>query len=257
MSADTRAALGRCLCGAVVFEDSFRDERSFAEYCLSGLCQACQDKIFLAPGGAGVHGCRVRTGAIAAHVGPPDEVEELGILPFVFVAENCRFEWEARYIVRVGPIPLEAGECAGLEPLADALQGYRVRVSEFGSFDAAGLDDRLSCFELLVVPDRCSRDAIVEVCPVLADAFPVELAAALPWRELYRRPLVPLEPFARDNHLGAGSPPSAGPASALLRCAILGAVLLLAAERHGRERTVFTHVIESARQSLPDVSRDT
>lgn len=37
----------RCvLCAQKVAEDSFRDEISRQEYCISGICQSCQDEIF-------------------------------------------------------------------------------------------------------------------------------------------------------------------------------------------------------------------
>ena len=42
-----RVKVGLCpLCGMPVKLEDFKDERSRREYNLSGLCQACQDKIF-------------------------------------------------------------------------------------------------------------------------------------------------------------------------------------------------------------------
>lgn len=38
---------GKCpTCGAFVTVKSFRDELSFQEFNISGLCQKCQDKVF-------------------------------------------------------------------------------------------------------------------------------------------------------------------------------------------------------------------
>lgn len=39
--------LGLCpFCAELIFEEHFRDELSLREFEISGLCQACQDKMF-------------------------------------------------------------------------------------------------------------------------------------------------------------------------------------------------------------------
>jgi hypothetical protein len=42
-----RKSQGLCpFCGAVIHHEDFMDEPSYAEFCISGLCQTCQDKFF-------------------------------------------------------------------------------------------------------------------------------------------------------------------------------------------------------------------
>ena len=91
----TAHPLGRCPCGEVVSADALRDRLSLAEHRLSGLCQRCQDALYLAPGGAGIHGVPVRTGAVGACSGSGGRIEEAALLPFVFVAHSGRVAWEA------------------------------------------------------------------------------------------------------------------------------------------------------------------
>lgn len=38
---------GKCVfCNKEIFLDDFKDELSKKEYCISGMCQECQDKFF-------------------------------------------------------------------------------------------------------------------------------------------------------------------------------------------------------------------
>lgn len=47
LSVDPKTLIGYCpFCKAVITEDSFRNKISLKEYCISGLCQSCQDDIF-------------------------------------------------------------------------------------------------------------------------------------------------------------------------------------------------------------------
>ena len=86
-------ALGRCVCGAVVHEDGWRDECSEREWLLSGLCQDCQDRVFLASDGNARH--PLRFGALAAHCIAGRDVTDLAVLPFLFVPEFGTLAWEA------------------------------------------------------------------------------------------------------------------------------------------------------------------
>ena len=83
---ESGSVLGWCSCGALVREDSFRNECSLAEWHLSGFCQRCQDQFFLAvdqEGDAQVY--RLRFGALAAHRSSGREVLEIGLIPFLCV----------------------------------------------------------------------------------------------------------------------------------------------------------------------------
>ena len=67
-----------CACGAPVYADSFRDLPSYQEFHLSGLCQACQDTVFLgATDDDPPVQYALRRGAVAACS------EQMGIVPSV------------------------------------------------------------------------------------------------------------------------------------------------------------------------------
>ena len=95
---------GRCVCGAAVHGNGFRDRGSYLAFSRTGLCQACQDQVFLCSTGDDVESrVPLRSGAVVAVRGG-----EACFLPFVFVVPEPRIAWEARYIVRAG---------SGLDPI--------------------------------------------------------------------------------------------------------------------------------------------
>ena len=70
-----------CACGAPVYADSFRDLPSYQEFHLSGLCQACQDTVFLgATDDAPPVQYALRRGAVAACT---KRLAQMGIVPSV------------------------------------------------------------------------------------------------------------------------------------------------------------------------------
>ena len=232
--------LGRCVCGAQVAEDSFRDEASYSEFYLSGLCQECQDQIFFAPGGAGIHDWPVRTGVVVAHGGVDGRVDEVAVLPFVFLAETGRVAWEARFVLRIGRAPLAPVDPFELEPMAGALGGHRVRLTEVHPFAHPRLPEWLGALEVLIALDTSSLKAITGACPALGGAVPVALADAVPWSVLCGYPLVPFDVF-----VGAlGLDPSPRPEPCVLRrCALLGAALGLSEVRVPGEHPVLWRVL--------------
>ena len=243
--------LGRCVCGMPLAEDSFRDEASFSEFYLSGLCQECQDQIFFAPGGAGIHDWPVRTGVVAAHGGVDGRVDDVAVLPFVFLAETGRVEWETRFVLRIGREPLAPVDTFELEPMAGVLGGHRIRVTEVHTLTHPRLPEWLGALEALIAVDAKSLEAISGACPALAAAVPIALADALPWDDLYGRPLVPFDEFV--GAFGLDPSPQPKPC-ALRRCALLGAALGLPDARMLGGRPVLQRVIADVRWHLPGLA---
>ena len=217
--------LGRCVCGAPVGEDSFRDQASFTEFHYSGLCQECQDRIFFDPGGGGVHDWLVRTGVLVAHGGPDGRIDEVAVLPFVFVAETGRVAWETRFVLRIGRGPLSPVDLRELEPMADMLEGHHFRLNELHPFAHPELAEWLGAVDVLIALDAASLQAIAGACPALDADLAVALADVVPWADLYGHPLVPFGAFVRA--LGLEPLPTPEP-SVLRRGALLGALLGLA-----------------------------
>ena len=188
-SARCRPKVGQCVCGAIVGEDSFRDECSGHEFSLSGLCQDCQDLIFLfPPPEAGTNRHRIRFGALAAHRRSDRHVLEVAVLPFRFIPEHQVLAWEARYSLRIGPI-LPFALPSVRNPMASILAGHRVRVTEVYSFEDPRLARWFSDLDLLLALDRQSLETIVGACPALGGGLQVALADAVPWASLVGRPL--------------------------------------------------------------------
>lgn len=214
--------LGRCVCGAPVHEDLFRDQASFTEFHYSGLCQECQDRIFFALGGAGIHDWPVRTGVLVAHGGPSGRIDEVAVLPFVFLAETGRVAWETRFVVRIGRGPLSSVDLRELEPMADMLEGHLFRLTEVYPFDHPELAEWLGEVDVLIALDGVSLEAIAGTSLALDADLAVALADVVPWAELYGHPLVPFGAFVSALEIDPAPTPEP---SVLRRCALLGAVL--------------------------------
>ena len=250
---ETGPVLGTCVCQAMVREDSLRGDCSEHEWYLSGLCQSCQDRIFLAPGGeGGVRAHPIRFGALVAHSRSGRTVLEVVLIPFLFIPELHRAAWEARYILRIGPM-LSFAPSTELNPMYRFLAGHRVRVTEVLSFDDPRLPVWFEDLDLLVALDRRSLDEIVGSCPVLGRGIQVSLADAVPWREIVSRPLVPFGSFVRSRGLDLARPDNCSPPSPLRVCARMAAALALV-ERgsYDKDRTALWHLLEGMRTHFSD-----
>ena len=221
------AVLGRCVCGAVVRKDDWRDECSEREWLLSGLCQDCQDRIFLASDGNARH--PLRFGALAAHSVAGRDLTELAVLPFLFIPETGTVAWEARYALCIGP-QLSSGLLSDLNPMAWMLAGNLLRVIRLHDLAEPLLAD-FSDLDLLLALDHNSLETIVGACPPLGGGFGVALSDALDWRSLAGRPLLPLGEFVHELGLEPSCPGSSPPPSPLRLCAQMGAALGLAGGR--------------------------
>ena len=196
---ETGPELGRCLCGNVTREDSFRDEKSEKEWLLSSLCMECQDRVFLVPPqevGAVRH--IVRFGVLAAHRRSGLQILEVALLPFRFIPALHIVAWEPRYTLRIGPV-LPFAQASELDPMFRILAGHRIRLTEVYSFEDPRLAGWFSDLDLLTTLDRRAAGEIVAACPVLGDAHAVSLADDIPWRDLVSRPLVPFDSFVRSE----------------------------------------------------------
>ena len=250
---ETGPVLGTCVCQAMVREDSLRDNYSKDEWLLSRMCQPCQDRIFLAPGGeGGVRAHPIRFGALVAHSRSGRTVLEVVLIPFLFIPELHRAAWEARYILRIGPMPSFAASTE-LNPMYRFLAGHRVRVTEVLSFDDPRLPVWFEDLDLLVALDQRSVDEIVGACPVLGRGLRTALADAVPWREIASRPLLPFESFVRSRGLDLARPDDRSPPSPLRVCARMAAALALV-ERgsYDKDRTALWHLLEGMRTHFSD-----
>ena len=219
--------IGRCLCGAPVFADSFRDRESYAEFHLTGrcLCQACQDAIYLAantdePGGY----FPIVDGALVAVQASGKSVDEIAFFPFRLVATPAaRVAWEARFIARAGPRlePLDPRD--ELEPMRERLTGHQVRVDEHTSFRSLELNERLANLALLIGLDRPSLDTARSLCSLSRGVSLASLTDEVPAFGMWRRALPDQD-------------------SALRTCALVGLALL---ERGCDGRQPLDHLIES------------
>ena len=222
--------IGHCLCGARVFEDSFRDRESYREFHLTGrsLCQACQDAIYLAantnePGGY----LPIVDGALIAVRDVSGTVDEICLFPFRLVAPPpARIAWEARFIARAGPRLEPLDPWGELEPMRELLTKHQVRVDEHTSFRSPELNERLANLALLIGLDRPSLDTALSLCSLPSDVSPASLADEVP-------------------SFGTGREAQPDQGSALRTCALMGVVLL----EDGRDgRRPLDYLIESRKE---------
>lgn len=194
--------VGRCVCGAAIRDDSFRDRESYLEfYRHSGFCQECQDGVFLA--GTGWDEPRrfpLRSGALVAATVHAGSLAELAVLPFRFIVPPARIVWEPRYLIRAGSGLAPLDPWNELDPMREALDDHQVRIEETGSFEHPLLRRRLHDADLVLGLDRASLQAVARACPFLpgGDAL-AALEDEAPWREAYGCPLLPLHDFFRSR----------------------------------------------------------
>ena len=178
-----------CTCGSFVLDrHSFRDDLSWREHALSGLCQPCQDVVFIALRDDDVRPRRyqLRTGALVA-AGVREHRARLALIPFVFGAPGRPVGWEAGSIVYAGPALSGAQLTARLAPMRSFLGRYSVRICSVRDLGVIALP---SCY------GRCAV--------VIARDRATLLAAGSVSREVARAEHVPLEPLLRA-HGGFGS----------------------------------------------------
>ena len=247
---ETGFVLGICDCGETVREDSFSDRLSLLEWQISRMCGECQSRTFLGLDPAGVlPPSPIRFGVIAAEGWPHADVSELALLPFRFVSEFHVLAWEARFILRLGPL-LDSQWHAELQPMSGILTGHRVRVTDLASFRDPRLDEWFSDLDLLLALDQGSALSILRTCPALAVGAPhvAALADEVPWSRVTGHHLVPFEAFVRAKNLDFRPEAARSPRSALSRCACMAAALALADSSSPEdERTALWHLFASVK----------
>ena len=215
----------RCDCGALVFANSFRNRLSYREFGISGLCQACQDPIYLGLSDVEPLRYALRRGAVVVCI-PCGGTHELVVVPFVFTAPRRPLAWEARYVTRVAPAgapPVDP--YTELHAMRDVLKEHQIRVLSVGAFDHPCLSERFGACELLVGLDAVSLVRAAALCRALGTASHAPIAAAFQRR--YGAPVASLGRVMASLGLdGCRSEPlvpaQAGP---LRLCAWMGALL--------------------------------
>ena len=208
-----------CMCSVALHPTAFRDRPSYREAHITGLCQACQDLCFLACDGDGRPASLYEAAIVSRRaLGQRQQVAEVAFFPFRLVVPQegkPGVAWEARHIVRAGPLldPLDVR--LALEPAVAQLAGHQVCVTHYTLRDPAvlALLDRL---DLLVALDDAELADVARAC-----ALPADLSCAtfeeVPWQAAFARPLQPLATWWL---------PDPGPLSTLRTLATLASVLV-------------------------------
>ena len=238
--------IGRCICGARVFADSFRDRESYREAHVTGLCQACQDATYVGVDEEQGRTTPIFDGAIVAVRAPGSSDCELALLPFRFVVPSPhqpRCVWDAYKILRIGPSLDEVDLASELEPMESLLAGHQLRATEHPAIDSGELWERTAGLDLVVGLDRPALNTAARLCGLPDGISRVSLSDEVPWANQFGRSLQPLETWWG---------PEPGPLSALRVCALMG-WLLLARGKDGRRP--FDHILASQPALLGESTR--
>ena len=233
-------AMNTCLCGAAHPPEgpdpiAYRDYRSFLDSFVTGLCQACQDLVYLGIDPESGRALPIIDGSLVS-VRVLSSLVELVLLPFRLVVPSpsrARLVWDARLITRAGPWLDTLDLSYQLDPLQGRLIGHQVRLTECASFDDPQVSERLAGLRLLLGLDRPSLDAIAAVCQVPATVSPVALVDSVPWVEIFSRSLLPLTDWFA---------PEPSPISTLRSCAVMAALLT---ERGRTGTRPIDHLVEA------------
>ena len=209
----------RCDCGALVFANSFRTRLSYREFHISGLCQACQDPVYLGLSDVEPLRYALRRGAVVVCI-PCGGTHELVVVPFVFTAPRRPLAWEARYITRVAPAgapPVDP--YAELHAMRDVLRDHQVRVHSVDSVAHPLLTQWFGRCELLIGLDTPALERVAALCPALAGA--AQAPIAVPFERRYGALAMSLGDAVASLRLDSPRPAP----SALRLCAWLAVLL--------------------------------
>ena len=242
------ANVGWCACGAPVRVDGFRDRPAYREFFRSGLCQDCQDRVFLSFDETNDSSHAVRRGLVA---GSQVSAGAVAALPFLFTRPGRPIAWEPRHCVLVGPEGSPCDPWGDLEPMADLLIEHQIRVHEADAADDPAVSECLGVPAVVLAPDRVVLDVCTVALGISDEVLRVVLADAFPWTDLCGVALTPLPRFA----LRAGfSPWRERDAGALRRCAWLGAALALPVPRFTAGATVMDAVLSACTHPPSEVA---
>ena len=225
---ETARDMGRCPCGVSLIPEGFRDHPSFLDARITGLCQGCQDRVYLAHDPEDGRRHPIVDGALLS-VNPGasvDQIDEVVLLPFRLVVPGpgpgrAKLVWESTDLTRAGPCLAPVDRIYELHPMAGLLLDHQVCLSELPAFDAPELTARLATLSFLVGLDQPSLDAAAAVCHFPEGIAMAALDTCVPWHGTFGRALRPLETWTG---------PEAHPLSALRVLAVLGMLLM----EHGR-----------------------
>ena len=218
-----RVDMGRCPCGIRLDPQSFRVRSAYLDAQITGLCQACQDRVYLAYDEEEGRRHPIVDGgliSVRAHA----SVEEVALMPFRLVVPGpgrAKLVWESPLLTRAGPELDSVDLVSDLNLMAGHLLNHQVRLSEYSAFDS--LSPRLEDLSYLIGLDQPSLDAAASVCRFPDGIATAGLAESVPWVHLFGRPLRPVQSWTVQEP---------GPPSAVRILAVMGLLLM----EHGRDR---------------------
>lgn len=165
-------ALGHCECGAPVDSAAFRDRLSYREWFVSGLCQCCQDLVFLARCPESGRALPLRRGALVAC-----RSGELAALPFVYAGRFGARAWDARDAIRVGPDVVDSDPRLAFAPMRAQLREHQLRVYTARTW-WRGVAHRLGPLDFVLTLDATMIGRLRAAAPPLRAVPAVALADA-------------------------------------------------------------------------------
>lgn len=231
--------LGWCTCGALVRVDGFRCRGAYDEYHRSGLCQDCQDRVFLSRDASAGVSYALRRGLV---VGAQRSAQAVAAIPFVFTCVGRPIAWEARDCVLVGPEGAPCDPWGDLDPLCDLLADHQIRVHEAETGTDLHIAECIGAPALVLGPDRDVLDACDGAFALSGDVRRVALGDTFAWTERFGFPLTPLHRFALRAGFTSWRESDAG---ALRRCAWLAASLAFSLPESTSGGTVLDAVLSA------------
>ena len=250
-----RDECGPCAwCGAPVPPRAFRDLTSAKEHHILGICQRCQDALYLAepqhrPGPP----LPLHDGVVVATATAGGALAELAVLPFVFVEAEARIAWEPRALLHAGPRrEARLDRYEELTPMRGPWAEHQMRVTELDAVDHPRVRETLAGAALIVGLDRTALDAVRAACRVPPEIALAPLADTVPWRALYRHPLLPFERFVDHLRLDPEGTPGARPSVVRLAALIAAALELPGPAGPPPRRIPFLRLLGAVRTRLGD-----
>ena len=207
-----------CRCAEPLAERDFRDSLSYREFTISGLCQRCQDRVWigLAEGadGAPPQQYCLRRGLVFAHSPEPSES---ALVPFLFGAPGRPVGWDLAAMVQIGRSTVDVDPRAALSSLRSYTLTHRLGVV---SVDAPGhrLLDSLRGTALVVGFQSQPMERFVNASPALRASEPTLHKLELSADDDSGR-LIDFHGLVIGAGLDPGYDPGAGPPHALRLCA--------------------------------------
>ena len=233
------ANIGWCVCGTLVRVDGFRDRPAYREFFRCGLCQDCQDRVFLSCDDVDGVSHAVRRGLV---VDAQVSAGAVAALPFLFTCPGRPVAWEARHCVLLGPEGAACDPWGDFESMSNVFADHQIRIHEIDALGDPGVAECLGAPDVVIGSDRDLLDACAVAFALPADAYRLPLGDAFAWAEFCGFPLNPLHGFALRAGFTSWREPDAG---ALRRCAWLAAALVLPMPETDRDDTVLDAVLRA------------